>query len=273
MPDNAAIRVDPWFRVIFNEFERKHHKREPSEGKRGEDLFRLILSGIKDVYDVSAVIAGGAVRDTAAGISDHKDVDVFIPMKWADFAKKVDELGWAERPRVLKSKLPAYGKKKEHGVDASARAEAYVQGVEVDLVFVRTPLTPKDVQKFPIHAQRCAFTLEDGMQVSPEAAEDIKNKQFTIDPTIVDADFLEQLRDKVKGWLKRRDYKKWKMKSDGSTDWWAEDYDEPADATNTTTTYGTLSTGSGLVELHREMQRQQMEMMVRVYGDGRREIL
>lgn len=260
MPDNAEIRVDPWLRVIFNEFERKHRKRELSEGKRGEELFRLILSGIKDVYDVSAVIAGGAVRDTAAGISDHKDVDVFIPMKWEDFAKKADELGWAERPRVLRPELPTYGKRKKRGVDASARAEAYVQGVEVDLVFVRTPLTPKDVQKFPIHAQRCAFTLEDGMQVSPEAAEDIKNKQFTIDPSVVDAEYLEQLRDKVKGWLKRKDYKGWKMKSDGSTDWWAEDYVKPADTTNTT-----LSTGAELVELPAwEMKW--------IYGNGMRGI-
>lgn len=193
----------------------------PTKGKKGEDLFHLILSGIREVYDVEAVIAGGAVRDLAAGIDTPNDVDVFIPLTVDDFFNKAEELGWQTHP-VLLNKKP-YDK---CAVKSTGRAQARVQGTLVDLVFLPKPLTMEDVSAFPVFAQRAVWTLKEGMRFSPEATRDNIQKTFTIDPTITDKDKLKRLKEKVEDWLKRPGYKGWKLVEPDVKEWWELKEDE-----------------------------------------------
>ena len=185
---------------IFRAFGEAAPMKEEKKGLRGEELFKLILSGIKEVYGVDAIVAGGAVRDVAAGTEEHKDVDVFIPMKWSDFNAHSSQLGWEVAP-YKEGKVPYDGKLKR--LPATERGRASVQGVSVDLVFMDGELTPKYVNSFPVNAQKCVFTLENGISVSPQAQLDIDNKQFTIDPEIKDKDQIKLIKDKVNGWKKR----------------------------------------------------------------------
>jgi hypothetical protein len=185
-------------------------------GKRGEELFQLILSGIREVYDVEATIAGGAVRDLAAGVQYTKDVDVFIPMKWKDFNERVAELGWQGPTALVKEGYKVEG----CVVPSTARASSKVQNMPVDLIFMDKPLTKEVVDKFPIHAQRCVWTLADGLFTSPVAKTDIDNKTFTIDPTITDKDRIAKIETKVKGWLQRSGYKGWEVVLPEIKEWW-----------------------------------------------------
>jgi hypothetical protein len=183
-----------------------------------EELFRHILNGIKEIYDVPAVIAGGAVRDLKAGCPTCKDIDVWLPISWDKFQEHQLELGWQEEARPVKMK-----KKMVDGyieiVNVSDNAVATVKGVSVDLVFLEKPLTPEDVGKFPIHAQRCVWTLDNGTACSPEALVDIENKTFTIDTSIEDDTRLDNLRAKIKSWQSRPFYKDWKIAGERKA-WW-----------------------------------------------------
>ena len=192
-----------------------------SKGKTGEELFHLILSGIREVYDVSDVcVAGGAVRDVAAGVTSHSDVDVFIPIEYKTFQEKFLELGWSGGLAV--QAVRDYSNTKRQGdfrFKAEARARSIVQGIMVDLVFIETPLTKENVDSFPIHAQRCVWSLDKGLFMSPEAKKDIENKTFTIDPTITDKDVIARLLEKINKW-QRADYKGWKVVEPDTKEWW-----------------------------------------------------
>jgi hypothetical protein len=188
------------------------------EGKTGEELFNLILSGIREIYDVEGVVAGGAVRDVAAQVTKHKDVDVFLSMKYEDFQKDYQELGWKGGLNVVPRMK--YKKAGPDCFNSTARALAYVQGVQVDLVFLDTPLSPQMVDQFPVYAQRGVWTLSGGMQVSPLAMEDIINKRFTIDPTITDKERLKGLLKKTQEIIKRPAYKDWKIVEPDIKEWW-----------------------------------------------------
>lgn len=205
-------RIPPWAR-----------KKEPEPvGKRGEELFQLILSGIREIYDVQGTIAGGAVRDHAAGLTDYKDVDVFLPLTFEDFSKSVQELGWSGI--FTKVKQGTYAPKPDGsaaGFWSSARGTSQVQGVKVDLVFMEKPLEPKDVATFPVHAQRGIWTLDEGLVMSPEMKKDIENKTFTIDPTLTDEKRLFNCLNKIKDWQKRPGYKGWKIVEPEIEEWWA----------------------------------------------------
>lgn len=193
-------------------------------GKRGEELFHLILSGIREVYDVDPAIAGGAVRDVAAGVTDHKDVDVFIPLDFQSFLRSVDQLGWSGKVHVVKS-FDDYGKDNKKvpcSFKALARAESLVQGCKIDLIFMDKPLTPEIVDKFPVHAQRGVWTLGGGINLSPLAKHDIDNKTFTIDPTITDKDVVQYIKEKIAGWKRRVGYKDWKLVEPVIKEWWEE---------------------------------------------------
>lgn len=236
MPNPFNIH-DPW-NVPPNEFLNPIHRVEPIgirgawfEGgaakniaenisyKRGEDLFQLILSGIREIYEVDAVIAGGAVRDFAAGgISNTpKDVDVFIPLTWKTFIDDAEQLGWQGFPNKV-NKGPY---KKNNGLaNATDRAVARVQYMDIDLVFLDKPLDKEDVAKFPVHAQRCVWTLEGGMMISPEAKVDLEAKIFTIDPTITDKEKIKTLLAKTREWCKRDFYKGWKIVEPDVKEWW-----------------------------------------------------
>lgn len=190
--------------------------------KTGEELFRLILSGIKEIYDVDAVIAGGAVRDLVVGDTEgSKDVDVFIPMKWEDFNKNSDELGWQGKPGLLHKK--PY--KTVVAKTSSDRASAVVQGMPVDLVFMDGGLTPEGVDGFPVNAQKCVWNLQEGLVVSPDAKKDIEGKKFTISPKLTDKEAIKNIRDKVAGWLKRPCYKGWKVIEPEMKEWWQKQND------------------------------------------------
>lgn len=223
---NELLVGNPWV-IVRNDEERIRRpiavnpfpRKEKKQGVRGEELFKLILSGIKEVYGVDAVIAGGAVRDVAAGTDQHKDVDVFIPMKWKDFNEHASQLGW-EGPPFKEGKIPYDGKLKR--LPATERGQASVQGCLVDLVFMNGDLSPKYVNTFPVNAQKCVFTLENGISVSPVAQADIDAKQFTIDPEIKDKDQIKIIRDKVNGWKRRAFYKEWKVVEPDVKEWWEE---------------------------------------------------
>lgn len=190
---------------------------EPMTYKTGEELFHLILSGIREIYEVEAVIAGGAVRDLAAGNLCPNDVDVFIPMAWEDFQQDVAQLGWAGPPYLVSK--TGY---ENCVIPSTARANACIQDVGVDLVFTKKPLTEKGIKSFPFHTQRCSWTLKDGLVITPEAQEDINNKTFTIDPTITDRNKIAELVKKGKGWLGRAFYKDWEVVTPVIKDWWEE---------------------------------------------------
>lgn len=195
---------------------------EKAKGKTGEDLFRLILSGIREVYDVEAVIAGGAVRDLVVGDTEGtKDIDVFIPMKWEDFDKNSDELGWQGKPGLLRKK--PY--KTTVSKTSSARAAGVVQGMAVDLVFMDGGLTPQGVDGFPVNAQKCVWNLQEGLVVSPAARADIEGKKFTISPALTDKEAIKTVRDKVQSWLKRPCYKGWKVVEPETKEWWQKQND------------------------------------------------
>jgi hypothetical protein len=193
-------------------------------GKRGEELFQLLLSGIREIYDTEAVIAGGAVRDLAASVTNHKDIDIFIPLTWDVFQKSFAELGWSGGLLKVKQSKNAYGgtKKGEPGClfPTLARASSRVQGVPLDLVFMEAPLTKENVETFPVFAQRGIWTLAEGLKLSPQAKTDIDNKQFTIDPTITEKHKVKHVLDKIKGWQLRKDYKDWKVVEPDVKEWW-----------------------------------------------------
>jgi hypothetical protein len=220
-PDRWEVALDPNpFRGRFaNPF-----KRQPI-GKQGEELFQLILSGIREIYDVEATIAGGAVRDLAAGVVPSKDVDVFLPMDWKTFSLASEELGW-QSPPALHPNAKAYkgGKGAPAGVGCffptTNRALAMVQNTPVDLVFMDGPLTKEHVETFPVHAQRGVWTLESGRILSPEAVKDVEAKTFTIDPKITDKARLKLVSEKVQGWLKRVGYEDWKIVEPETQEWW-----------------------------------------------------
>jgi hypothetical protein len=191
------------------------------KGKTGEELFHLILSGIREVYDVSDVcVAGGAARDVAAGVTSHSDVDVFIPIEYKTFQAKFLELGWSGG--LVPQAIRDYSNTKRQGnfrFKAKARALSVVQGTSVDLVFIEKPLTKENVDSFPIHAQRCVWSLDKGLFMSPEAKKDIENKTFTIDPTITDKDVIASLLEKINKWQKAG-YKGWKVVEPDTKEWW-----------------------------------------------------
>jgi hypothetical protein len=207
----VPLRVDlhdPFGRVMPKSIE---------DGKRGEELFTLILSGIREIYDVDGVIAGGAVRDVAAGNKGCKDVDVFLPMTPDDFLKGWEELGW--RGGLIPVPKKGYEGQK-CAVESLGNFHAYCQGVLVDLVFLKEPLTAQMADNFPIYTQRGVWTLGGGLRMSPVMAEDVANKQFTIDPTITDKERLKNLLDKVNSWKKRDFYKDWKVVEPDVREWW-----------------------------------------------------
>jgi hypothetical protein len=191
-------------------------------GKRGEELFELILSGIREIYDVTAVIAGGAVRDLVNGASGtSKDVDVFIPIDPNVFIDQSGELGWQGPTQLVK--LGPYKKDQSGCVFPTlGRGSSVVQNMSVDLVFTEKPLSPDEVKLFPVHAQRCVYTLEGGKMVSPEAQKDFDNNTFTIDPTIKDKARIEKIVDKIEGWKKRPEYKNWKIITPEVKEWWED---------------------------------------------------
>lgn len=193
-------------------------------GKRGEELFQLILSGIREIYDVNAVIAGGAVRDLAAGVTDHKDVDVFVPLLPNELIERYVELGWQGDLIQIGRIKDSYSKKKKEGpgclFDTVARFQSVVQGVKVDLVITKEPLSVDNVKTFPVHAQRGVWTLENGKELFPEAQKDIDNKTFTIDLSITDKDTVEHVLNKIKEWKRRAAYKDWQIIEPEIKEWW-----------------------------------------------------
>jgi hypothetical protein len=203
------LRFDPFARLRGEEGPRY---------KRGEELFTLILSGIKEVYGVSAVIAGGAVRDFVSGTPLMKDVDVFLPIKPRTFMNRSAELGWQDLPRLLPSPKDYNGENRV--VPLLGRGFSMVQGIPVDLVFMAKPLSKEEVSLFPVYAQRGVYTLDNGLDLSPEAKEDISEKKFTIDPTITDKERLKKIIEKVSGWQRRPEYKDWKIIEPDIKEWW-----------------------------------------------------
>ena len=191
----------------------------PEPGKRGEELFHLILSGLREIYDVPCVIAGGAVRDLAAGCPEKtKDVDVFLPISWDKFVEDSSQLGWQGEPFRIKTKT--YSKSETCPVPSTARGQATVQNMTVDLVFMDKPLDREGVDSFPIYTQRGIWTLEGGTNLSPLCQKDIDDKQFTIDPTITDKGKIKTIRAKVNGWKRREFYKDWKIVEPNIKEWW-----------------------------------------------------
>lgn len=223
--DRAAGQIvgNQWHRAIWEEAPNLgdivpgafNETKAKSMGKEGEELFHLILSGIREIYDVDATIAGGAVRDLAAKVDGSKDVDVFIPLTWEKFNENSHELGWQRSPLLLKE-----GKYEGCVVPSTARAQGKVQYKTVDLVFLDKPLDTEMVSKFPIHAQRCVWTLNSGLCLSPEAKQDIENKTFTIDPTIKDKDRIKKVIAKAQEWVKRPGYNGWKIVEPDVAEWW-----------------------------------------------------
>lgn len=217
--DNGAIPDQPPFRPVWvNPLKKNLQAHFIDDGKRGEELFHLILSGIREIYEIDAVIAGGAVRDLAAGIKEVKDVDVFLPMKWKDFNKEKEYLGW--QGPTIPVKIGGYTTGVGLNFPTTARGSSVVQNVPLDLVFMDKPLTEEDVETFPVFAQRGIWSLGKGMQLSPEARTDIKNETFTIDPKITDKDKIKKVLDKVNGWRRRNDYKNWTIVEPDIKEWW-----------------------------------------------------
>jgi hypothetical protein len=191
------------------------------EGKTGEELFHLILSGIREIYEVDAVIAGGAVRDLAAGVTTHKDVDVFIPLTWDKFQFGERELGWRGPTKLLGTNYPMNPGGAEGCIFPTlARASSNVQGVNLDLVFMEKPISPEDVQTFPVFAQRGIWNLNSGLCLSQEAKADIESKTFTIDPAITDKNKIKNVLKKVEAWKTRAGYKDWKIIEPDVKEWW-----------------------------------------------------
>jgi hypothetical protein len=210
----AGDRWDVEFLDMAQEAIDKASGKTMKKGKQGEELFHLILSGIREVYDLDATIAGGAVRDLSAGVSDVKDVDVFIPMKYERFFENAPELGW-QGPHALVG-----GEYKGCVVPSTARVSSRVQNTKVDMVFMDEPLNKDMVAQFPVFAQRGVYTLEGGSMLSPECAKDIADKTFTIDPTITDKERMKGILKKVKGWQQREGYHDWKIIEPDLKEWW-----------------------------------------------------
>lgn len=183
----------------------------------GEDLFNLLLRNFKEIYDTDFTIAGGAVRDLYMKDTEGtSDVDIFIPMKFDAFMERFPELGWADKPYLI----PVQPYNKGRDWDNSKRYQYKFKGNTLDLVFIEKPLTHAMVQTFPIHAQRCVYTLEGGMSISPEALVDLTNKKFTISPTITDKDYIKNLLGKIVQWKKRAVYKDFKCVQPKGKEWW-----------------------------------------------------
>lgn len=188
-----------------------------TETKQGEELFQLILSGIREIYDVEGTIAGGAVRDLSLGVKS-KDVDVFLPMTQDKFFEGFEELGWhgGYAPVPIKD----YKDNNLCGFKSTARGTATVQRSTLDLIFMDEPLTKEMVNKFPVFIQRGVWTLGGGLMFSPEAQADLDNRTFTIDPTINDKERLKGILKKVKDWQKREHFKGWKIIEPDVKEWW-----------------------------------------------------
>jgi hypothetical protein len=105
-------------------------------------------------------------------------------------------------------------------VPSTARGQGQVQYKLVDLVFMDKPLTPENVASFPIFAQRCVWTLNEGLAISPEAKQDLENKTFTIDPTITNKEKLKKIVAKAQEWCKRPGYEGWKVVEPDIAEWW-----------------------------------------------------
>lgn len=213
--------MDGWAAQLMEQVNPFGNKPKPvNGGKRGEELFNLILSSLEEIYgDVGAVIAGGAVRDAAAGVTDHKDVDVFLPISWRKFNDHYPELGWGPLRKVQHDNYNKKAKNVGCFFDTLARGQSAVQGVNVDLVFMEKPLTMEDVATFPVFAQRGVYRLDGGLALSPEARSDVESKVFTIDPTITDKDRIKRIAEKVKGWQQREAYKDWKVIEPETHEW------------------------------------------------------
>lgn len=247
MPENIPqVQVFPWEMPagLAEMFANPVKSKKDKSLLRGESLFARICEGIKEVYGVDAVIAGGAVRDVVAEVENHRNVDVFIPMDIKEFLKDALQLGWEEAPIQVRQKQHKAGK--EGRFTSEGRATARMQGVALDLVFMKDGLTPEIVDGFPVHAQRCIWNLAEGQQISPLAMEDILNKTFTIDPKIKDKEVIKSLKEKINHWKRRQGYKDWKIVEPTVLQWWekgAEEvsdeipYEDKTDQTNSTYGY------------------------------------
>lgn len=218
-----VVRADvvQWARQV--RFVGKGMKTKTETPPATEEIFDLILTGIKEVYDVEGVIAGGAVRDLAAKAPRTKDIDVFLPMPVDAFAEHVAQLGWSGHFSVA-GNVDTYGRKNNTnlpvGFDAVGRASHNVKGHIVDLVFLAEPLSPENVATFPVHAQRGVWTLQNKLQMSPEMTKDIMEKSFTIDPTIKNKVKLKSVLAKINGWKQREHYREWKIVEPDIPEWW-----------------------------------------------------
>lgn len=221
--------------------------RDKKDGIVTESKFRHILEGLKEIYEVDCVIAGGAVRDLMAGWNTCKDIDVWLPISWDKFDEHQLELGWQHPAALAVKKKRVENYTEIHEV--SNNAIATVQGVNVDLVFLEKPLDADAVNKFPIYAQRCVYTLNEGMTASPEALQDLANKTFTIDPSIDNEERLNNLRAKIKQWQQRPFYKDWKIAGERKA-WWEKKDQEDEEMKKKTLaekdkySYNTIDTGS-----------------------------
>jgi hypothetical protein len=145
-------------------------------------------------------------------------VDVFIPLDWKTFHANRDQLGWQSPPQRVK--MARYERSEACPVPSTARATARVQGAVVDIVFMDKPLDKAGVASFPVHAQRCVWSLERGLDMAPEAKVDIDNKTFTLDARFDTVEKQKSVAAKVGEWQKRPHYKDWKLVYPKTTEWW-----------------------------------------------------
>lgn len=191
----------------------------PKHVKPSKEIFDTILNALNEVYGIKATIAGGAVRDLYLDTT-CKDIDVFMPLRWEDFKAAEDELGW--RDKAKENLISPYAKNKPPEFKSTKRASLWFKGFQLDLIFMDCKLTPELVRTFPIYTQRCVYTVEDGINIAPEAQKDIDNKTITIDPTITDKEYIKHLKARIIEWKKREPYKDWKMVAPKQKEWWAE---------------------------------------------------
>lgn len=223
MPNNFVIpRLDlpivPWEIQRLDPFLRTLDSEESAPKQTGEELFKDLLNNIKEIYEVDATIAGGAVRDVFAEVYKHKDIDVFIPLTFKAFMEREVELGLTH-PVVLTKNKPYKGVDIEVFKN-TVRATTWFKKHPLDLIFIKGGLTKEIVDNFPIYTQQCIFSLEMGLIASPLAKTDIENKQFTINPSIKDKEQLKGLMQKTKDWCKRPGYKGWKIIEPDIKEWW-----------------------------------------------------
>lgn len=187
--------------------------------KPSKEIFDLILNAFNEVYGIKATIAGGAVRDLYLDTT-CKDIDIFIPLRWEDFKAAEDELGW--RDKAKENLISPYAQNKPPEFKSTKRASLWFKHFQLDLIFMDCKLTPELVRSFPIYTQRCVYTVEDGINIAPEAQKDMDNKTITIDPMITDRDYIKHLKARIVEWKKREPYKDWKMIAPKQKEWWAE---------------------------------------------------